>query len=268
MNAKKDQTPQWWHHHLTFSLGLMMVAFFLFFLSSLLEAKLPSVLLDHLGAALLIVGGFGIYEKWVSEKKFLEQISGLFGLSVEIRDSGISSVLPDPRDYDFRTIIRKSNRLSMVFNDGRRWISEHFTDFDARFQREDQVTELFVLNPESPSLDCVAAKNGDDPDTTREKVATSTTKLVDAYDAAGRIGELRIFFVPCFPTHSVILGDDKAVITLYTISSGKSPVPTIEVVENDTSVSLFDFIQHDLELLRNSSTLAFDSTAPEDGPEH
>jgi hypothetical protein len=229
--------------------------------ASLLETGTWASLFDHIGAALLVVGALGAYEKWQMRSELLREIYEIFSLSESCANGGLQEIRLDPAEYDFSDMISKSRHLTMVFNDGHKWISNNFSLLDKRFSKDGTSTELFVVNPNGQFIGLLASKTGHDDAHVRQKITSAIERLRERFDKRpeGIRTTLKIYYIDHFPTYTTFLSEDRAVITLYTTSSQREPVPLFEVAPRLGRQTVFDFVRKDVENLRASVELVFDS---------
>jgi len=224
-------------------------------------------IVDHLGAAVLVVGCWSIYERVVAERHLLSHIAALFGIGESVREAGIVAVLPDATTFSYgdHPLFREQS-VTLVFNDGRKWLSNHFAMLDERFKIENHETELFIVDPEGPFVETLAAKTEDTTEEIKAKIDKAFTSIRDQYIDSPKCGVLKIYFLPLFPTHTVMLGNSQVILTLYTISSGRRKVPLIIGQNNNSQHSMYSFIKDDIDSLRIASKLKYDSSAEVNAP--
>jgi hypothetical protein len=233
---------------LTFvSLGLVGL-----YCASVIENKLLSSFFDHLSAAFLVVGLIAVFEKVLAERELLHRMQTIFLLGQTVHDAGIWSAAVDSGKVDFTELIAKSRSLSVVLNDGHKWVSQNFEALRKRFGTQGTDTRFFLLDSTAPFVDLLAEKIKDDGVSVdvekariKDKIDATIRNLANHHRESGGKGSLVVFTTRHFPTYSLFLGDDQAIVTMYSVSGFKQAVPTL-CVRNTGKNCLHSFFERDV----------------------
>lgn len=167
-------------------------------------------------------------------------------LSSKIGAFGLSDVKADSSSVDYDSVMATSQRLVVLLNDGRTWLSVHRERLRKRFQDPSKETTIFLIDPESEMIFVLARKGSTTPDAIRAKIKESI-QLVS--EIASPNTQLEIFGHSLFNPHSIVLGDDAAIVMPYFVSRGGRQVPAFRF-ENAGPDSFFLMLRSDLESLR------------------
>lgn len=265
---------------LRFSLGMVLaVAFgFLFFwwaasLSHQEHGPWPDIL-NHIGVAFFAGAGIALFEKLVVHQHVFHQLRDLMGVRNSITEAGLERAQEAGIDDTvLSSVIRSSPVLRVVINYGGKWLDkDRWEDFHKRFQSPNIDTEIYQIDPDSPFLDLLAGKQRDRPEKIKEKIKSTRETLISLHKQTGNQGKLRIFNILDFPTYSLCLGTDRAIISLYPISGveGARPhVPQFIFIHHPVESSLYRFFVDDVTRLQRSAgtTEVFNSAKWEDRPD-
>ncbi|WP_417381888.1 hypothetical protein [Gimesia sp.] len=228
--------------------------------------------LDHLSAALIVVGLISMIEKIFVEKELISYLIELFKLKRSVHEAGISEAYVGPDKSKFEEILLSSHHLAIVFNDGYKWCSDTSIArlLGTRFANKQTSTEIFLLNPECSFLDELAKKTRDeDQDIQLEKSRIAekidrTIALLQKLHSDSNTGSLlEIRLISAYPTYTLFLGDRSAIVSFYTItSSSRQPVPVLELCPLGSD-SFYEFFQKDLTRLKSSRETILVAPLPE-----
>jgi hypothetical protein len=209
----------------------------------------------------LIAGALGVIEKALLADDHLHRIRAIFRLHETTTALGLVEVSLNAGNYDYGDLIERSRKLTVIMNDGRTWVSSRIDQFQRRFSQRGFHTDVYLIDPNSPFCRIIAEKTGYSTDAQKNKIDEAVKRFKEEFEKAGRKGALRIHYLKYFPTHTIVLGDELAVFTLYGVSSGRRKVPTFTVSKTGASEDIYSTIASDVEHLVNESSLAFDSEA-------
>ena len=166
------------------------------------------------------------YEKIVVEHEFVGHLLQVLGLNQTTHEAGVSAAYLDPKPEVFGSIVAKDRCLELVFNDGKKWISDNSAVLKKRFQYAGFETHVFLVDPEGAYVNLLARKTRDSDSTAeqesariREKIEHSI-KYLKNLSAEGK-GKLTIWYNSLSPAYTAVVGDSSAIITLYTNSNGR-----------------------------------------------
>ncbi|MCA9063599.1 MAG: hypothetical protein KDA96_11085 [Planctomycetaceae bacterium] len=217
--------------------------------------------LDHLSAALIVVGLISVIEKVFAERELVARLVDLFGLRRSVYEAGVHDAYVGPENTHFEDLLLGSHQLSIVFNDGYKWCSSTAiaTLLCKRFSNPKSTTDVFLLDPACSYIEELARKTRDDGvevglerSRISEKIQKTIALLRKLHSEAANSSELNIYTIAAFPTYTLFMGDRSAIVTLYTTTSrSRQPVPVFEVRPTGPD-SFFEFFQSDLIRLKNS----------------
>ena len=227
--------------------------------------------LSHVAVALIVGALLVSIEKAVFFHELREELVRLLRLSEAMSASGIAdAATADDRHYDgFRDLISTSDRLTVVVNYGKDWMSDWRQLLATRLNTSGKETNWFLLDPQSPFVAILADKQAravatgatdptDFASAVREKIEETIRQLKHAYMQSEQKGTLRIYTMPAplFPTVSIYLGENphsgKVIITFYTVSSHKGAVPLVTFERDPLRRNIFTFFQEDVGRLRTA----------------
>jgi len=219
----------------------------------------------QLAAVLVIGGGIGIMDKTLLHRDHFDNTRKLFMIHESAVQLGLRDITRDANQYSYSRLIRKSPSLSIVLNDGRTWVSAHITDIKVRFENKEFVTEFFVPDPKGYFVSIIAKKTGYAVEDQIAKIEQAKNRLIEEFRIGGQLATLRIYHIPHFPTHSVFLGSDEALVSQYGVSSGRRAVPIFAYLRLSDNNCLYADVRDDVAKLRAESECVYDSSKQNDG---
>jgi hypothetical protein len=217
--------------------------------------------LDTLGTTLFIAGSLGVIDKALLSSSFIKQIQKVFNLHESTTAHGLERVSLNAGNFDYARLIEDSSELRIVMNDARTWVSSRIDQFQRRFSKRVK-TEVFIVDPDGQFSKVLADKTGYEMPAQKAKALEAVNRFKEEFERMGSRGELRIYFLKYFPTHSVVIGDDSAVVTLYGISKGRRAVPTFLFERTNRADDIFCTLLKDVQNLQKESALHFSSKVP------
>jgi hypothetical protein len=190
-----------------------------------------------------------IYE-YVDRKNVLVPLAGAYDrYAGEAGEIGLATILPDCSKYDYEPIVCDSRNLTIVLNDGRTWLSVHREMLRKRFSDARKTTTLFLIHPDSEFVTILARKSNSDEDAIRQKISES---LQIISDIKGDATSIEVLGHRLFNPHSLVVGDNEAVITPYYISRGSRTIPAF-VYSSSFNAAYFKEVSEDVSRLRMDS---------------
>lgn len=217
------------------------------------------VWLETFGTTLLIAGALGLVEKAVLADDHFRRIREIFRLHESTSTLGLLEVSLNAGNYDYGELIEKSRTLTIVMNDGRTWVSGRIDQFQRRFSQDGLLTEVCLIDPDGQFCEIIAKKTDYTVEAQKNKINEAVRRFVEEFEKAGKKGRLKIHYLHYFPTHTVVIGDDTAVFTLYGISKGRRKVPTFLVSRTGLESDIFSTIKADVEALSREARIQYDS---------
>jgi len=213
--------------------------------------------LNELASVLLVSGVLSLLYKIFYEHDNQIRLQKLFRIHDSIEKIGLRSITSETQGFNFTDLIENSDSLSVVINDGLRWIGNYTTSLQHRLSKKGSRTEIFTVDPDGPFLSALANKIDMKEDNLRQKITDSWNRLREIHQKAGKKGDLKIYRLKNYPTHSLFLFDQNLIITPYQICSGRTNVPVYEYAKGKDDTFYF-FALHDIENLRAESKIEYD----------
>jgi hypothetical protein len=176
-------------------------------------------------------------------------------LSSSTKAIGLTDVEPNSAKFDYGPILRSHQRVIILLNDGRTWLSLHRDDLRARFEDRNKDTTVFLIRPNSVMVEVLAKKGNVTTDVLAGRIKESIQLLQDIRQPTTN---LEILGHDLFNPHSVVLGDDTAVLTPYFASRGGRNVPAFRFSDVGDDC-YFRHLAADLEGLRKDAVVLADT---------
>ena len=180
--------------------------------------------LNALASTALISGLLGaLYKKYIDGIHY-QEIRKLLKIHESIEDSGLLEYHKKSNEYNYANLINNSKELTVVVNDGLKWINNNANDIRNRFNRK--TTTTFVhLDPESKFIPALAEKVGYTVEEFIKKLEMAKKELINLYDESDKRGTLEIFQFKTYPTKSIYLTESILVITPYQAAAKRLNIP-------------------------------------------
>ncbi len=162
---------------------------------------------------------------------------------------GLKNITPDSTSYDYGPILLNSQRLVLLVNDGRTWLSVHRDKLRKRFADPNKETTVFLIHPDSHLVRVLARKGSSDVSSVQAKIIESVQLLTEIKTNTTK---LEILGHDLFNPFSAVLGDNEAIVMPYFVSRGSRAVPAISY-ENNGPGCYFSMLEEDLEALRKDA---------------
>ena len=213
--------------------------------------------LSEIASAVLVGGTLSLLFKIFVDRDANRRLAQMFKIHDSVLKSGLKEIYLDSKSYNFTGLIENSKELTIVLNDGLRWVGNYSVELGKRFS-EKTITEFFCVGETSKFVDVLAIKVGTEPQVLQEKLRQSVRLIKETFEGSEKKGQVLIYAMKNFPTHSVFRGEETVVITPYQISSGRRAVP-LYVFEREEGDSIAADVIGDLEHLRQESTIIYNS---------
>ena len=143
-------------------------------------------------------------------------------LSHSLSEIGLCEVGPRESHFDYSDMIRSSQKLYFVFNDGRTWFSNHEYDLHARAQKAAVETHIVLAHPDSTFIASLAVKVDQSPEELRQKIRETVRMVSRISWPQDRIH----IYGHMMPTaYSLIMNEERAVFVPYPVSTKADRVP-------------------------------------------
>ncbi len=232
-----------------------------FFKTSLRIDQFMSSYIDQLSSALLIGGTLSFLFSLFWDKVTKEDIFKHFAIRESILDTGLSQIYMDSKSFNYSEMISSQQELFIVLNDAQHWAGHYSNELTNRFS-ENKLTEFFIVDPNGSFLQCLAQKTDVSATSLKAKIESVIAFLQELYSASEKKGELNIYALKNYPTHSIYCGNQFVVITPYQVSSGRRVVPLYIYKYTKKKCGVAPDTLEDVSHLRNESKLIW-STKPQ-----
>lgn len=248
---------------------LQYIVFSVVFISGLLltlvQAKLGAthylyLYISQIASTLLVGGTVSILYKVFVDRANDRQMQKYFKIHESILDTGLIEVLVDSKTHNYAPMITESTSLTIILNDGFRWLSTYSVEFTKRFSRSSSITEIFLVDPNGQFLPALAHKTDLLPQDLGKKIQQSVDFVMRTYNGSDKSGALKIYYLKNYPTQSIFCTEREVLITPYQTSSGRRTVPLYIYQNTKKEICVATEIIKDIEALRRESTTVFDSS--------
>lgn len=242
--------------------GLVVVGLLLIVLQqSLGNAHWANSYLNAISSTLLMGGVLGVlYKKYIDDEHYKE-LKKMLRIHESIEDSGLLEYHVKSNDFNYSHLITESKELTVVVNDGHKWVTINANDLRERFNR-DTTTRFIHLDQNNPFVHALVLKTGYKHSEFVSKLDTARTELTKIYEESKKKGKLEIYAMETYPTHSIYLTEKKLVITPYQISSKRLNIPVYIYDATSSDRGYFKDVKSDLEHIISDAKKIF--PAPDD----
>jgi len=182
--------------------------------------------------------------------KQTQNISAQFGVSKNSEATGLVDLQLDAANIDFDSLIINSNKLIILLNDGRTWLSVQRDHLRKRFSDPKKETTLFIIHPDSPMINVLSRKGSIEPYSLIQRI-NETLQLLKEISVEDT--NLEILGHHLFNPHSMILTEDTAIVIPYFVSRGGRTVPAFRYDHINDDECYYNRLSEDLEKLRMDS---------------
>ena len=228
-------------------------------LSMFLKGKIPELslwnqFLGDLSSAVLVSGLLSLLFKIFQDKENQSTLKRLLRIHDSVDELGLAVIESDVQSFSFINLIEDSNELSIIMNDGQRWVGNHSVSLTNRFNQK-TTTLFFTVDPDSCFVDVLANKTAIKTEQLKEKIRDSWTRLEQAYNNSEKNGILKIYRLKNYPTKSIFCSEKELLETPYQISSGRVKIPLYIYKKVSRKDSPYYFVKNDIDELIKESKL-------------
>jgi hypothetical protein len=210
--------------------------------------------LTDLSSALLVGGLLSLLFKLFLDRENEANLRRLMRVHDSVDELGLSEIKAESQGFNFTDLIETSDDLSIVINDGLRWVGNNSVALQNRFGKK-SLTEVFTVDPESSFVAPLALKISMTEDELRKKIRDSWKRLEDTYAQSAKKGTLRILRLKTYPTRTMFVTEDKLIETPYQVASGRANIPAFVYRKVPRHDSIYAFARHDLEQIRKEAII-------------
>jgi hypothetical protein len=231
-------------------LGLIAIAY----QSSLPTGSWQLPYVTNLSSALLVGGLISLLFRSFQERESDKTLRRLMRIHDSVDELGLVEIVAQHQGYNFTGIIEMSDHLTIVMNDGLRWIGNNTVALRIRFGK-DGLTELFTVDPDSPFVESLARKTSVSTEDLKKKIHDTWRRLEETYNDSTKQGKLKIYRLKTYPTRSIFQTEELVVETPYQTASGRINIPAFVYRRVAATDSLYEFAKHDIDAMRKEATL-------------
>ena len=185
-------------------LGLIAIAY----QSSLPTGSWQLPYVTNLSSALLVGGLISLLFRSFQERESDKTLRRLMRIHDSVDELGLVEIVAQHQGYNFTGIIEMSDHLTIVMNDGLRWIGNNTVALRIRFGK-DGLTELFTVDPDSPFVESLARKTSVSTEDLKKKIHDTWRRLEETYNDSTKQGKLKIYRLKTYPTRSIFQTEDR-----------------------------------------------------------
>lgn len=164
------------------------------------DALLPY--LSEVSSALLVGGLLSLLFKIFQDKESESILRRLLRIHDSVDELGLREIMPEVQGYNFTPLISNSDHLSIVMNDGLRWIGNNTVHLQERFSRKTE-TNFLLVDPDSSFVKSLAEKTSTTEADLSKKIRDAWQRIEDAYNNSSKKGVVRIYRIKTYPTKSM-----------------------------------------------------------------
>lgn len=214
--------------------------------------------LNDFSSALLVGGILSLLFKIFQDKESEGTLRRLMRIHDSVDELGLTEILSESQAFNFTSLIKDSDSLSIVMNDGLRWVGNNTVSLRERFSTK-STTEMFTVDPSSSFAICLAEKTEIELQDLKKKIEDTWKRMKECYEDSDKKGELVIYALKTYPTRSVFLSESLLIETPYQIAAGRTNVPVFVYRSVARLDSPHAFAKRDIEALRSESKEIFNS---------
>ena len=214
------------------------------------SALLPYI--SDVSSALLVGGLLSLLFRIFQDKESESTLRRLLRIHDSVDELGLREIMPEVQGYNFTDLIHNSDRLSIVMNDGLRWVGNNAVALQERFSRKVE-TEFFLVDPEGAFIKTLAAKVSCTEDELSKKIKDAWQRIEDAWEKSDKKGSLKIYRLKTYPTKSIFLTENELIETPYQTASGRATIPLFIYAKVARQDSPYEFARKDINELRKES---------------
>ena len=239
--------------------AIASVLFILGLLAMFLKEKISNETIWYqffgdLSSAILVSGTLSFLFKIFQDKETKSTLRRLMRIHDSVDELGLAEIKSDVQSFSFTELIEDSNELSIIMNDGQRWVGNNSVSLINRFNKI-TITSFFTVDPDSEFIASLAKKINATEEQLKEKILDSWNRLEQAYNDSEKKGTLKIYRLKNYPTKSIFCSEKELVETPYQISSGRVKIPVYIYKKVPRNDSPYNFAKNDIDELIKESKL-------------
>lgn len=196
-----------------------------------------------------------LWELW-AKRAFLDEVLAKVQLAQEIKLAGLVRVTDVwHRDIDWPSLFRNVNKLDIFFAYGHTWRSNNDTQLKKLAAKKEARIRVVLPDPQDKqTVSELARRFNQTPEQLRRSIREAEKYFRDlGCISAGSGAQINIWCLPAAPLFAFYRFDRIAVLTLYSHSRQRTPVPTFVVEMGGT---LYDYIRKEFDAMISPGGLA------------
>lgn len=147
----------------------------------------------------------------------------------------------------YKSSFIKSDTVTLVFNDGKKFITTNIELFKSRLEQTGKITQFIFLDPNATDSMSVLARKNDKPlDYYPKKINGFISYLKKDFIEKYPNHTIEIYVHSFFTTTSIVLMDDYAMLATYRLSPGYAKVPHFVFEKNIFDKNEYSKIREDI----------------------
>ncbi len=199
-------------------------------------------LLETMATTLMVAGTIGLFFQSIALNEIMAIIERHFKVFKGVNEVGLNDIHADDKDFAFDDMLLSSRELTIVMNDGRRWVGRHSDLLRKRLSYPYYKTTFIFQHPESDMINILAKKTQHPPIYIQEKIE-GTVKELHSFER-NESHELKTYGHELYNVYALFISEDFAAYTPYNIAYGRYTVP-IFVFKKQRTESQYDMLQKD-----------------------
>ena len=210
--------------------------------------------LSEISSAILVGGVLSVLYKMFEDKESKNDLRRLLRIHDSVDELGLTEILPEVQGYNFTPLISDSASLSIVMNDGLRWIGNNAVNLEQRFSNKTETIFLLV-DPDSQFVKCLANKISTTEDDLGKKIRDAWQRIESAFNKSQKQGVVRIYRIRTYPTKSMFFTEKHLVETPYQTASGRASIPVYVYNKVARLDAPYFFAKQDIDAMIKEATL-------------
>ena len=127
-----------------------------------LKANLPensiwAQIAGDISSAILVSGTISLLFRIFQDNETTATLKRLMRIHDSVDELGLEEIKSDVQSFLFTDLIENSNELSIIMNDGQRWVGNNTVSLTKRFSKN-TVTNFFTVDPDSVFVKSLSEK--------------------------------------------------------------------------------------------------------------
>lgn len=245
------------YNYVVFALIGALIGFLILYIGELYRVDLGHWInfTNNIASILIIAGSFAALQEVFIKRSFLREI---YNSELRISNSilntetfkqiakiGINGCEYGGRSFDYQPYIENSTSLTCTLNSGSSWISGNMIAIEVLMQKENSTINLIMPHPTGEYASILEKKEKKPTGEIKRKIIESADKLITAYYRINNPScHLKIYWHNLPVVHACYIFDINGILTPYTLSSERMPIPSI-IFRKTSNKDLYDHFLND-----------------------